>query len=163
MSTAQIIEIRSVDEFHSIIRSDVITLVHFYGTVSCSDCQFTLEEFRRLAIRNYGGPAVFAQANLNNTLPLARDYFQINVLPTFLFFIKGRVLDRVDGPNTNRVRELLYKYVSRPAYLELEVERYGKQEVDINAKDCHDGMRQGAGAYRKDRYLPVYYGRGRDA
>ncbi|GHT34574.1 thioredoxin [Planctomycetales bacterium] len=81
-------------DFQTVIQSETPALVDFWSP-SCGPCRMLLPVLEELAEEN-DGDAVIAKINAAG-FPQIASHFGVDMLPTLLFFHKGRVVERMTG------------------------------------------------------------------
>lgn len=86
-------------------KNDMIVLDFFDECSHCSDLNDKLDEFSDI----YEAQNIrFYKVNIEEDRELAEDY-KVSSIPTTLFFKKGKVFDKVVGPEPNEIKKVLDK------------------------------------------------------
>uniref|UniRef100_A0A0K2U3Z3 Monothiol glutaredoxinS17like [Cucumis sativus] n=1 Tax=Lepeophtheirus salmonis TaxID=72036 RepID=A0A0K2U3Z3_LEPSM len=92
-------DIKSADEFRQIIKEDQITLVHFWvpWAKECPVMNEALEELAKVEQE-----AAIYRLHAEDVLDIPSEY-KVTAVPTFIFYSKGQVLERIDGAYSIKV------------------------------------------------------------
>ena len=96
-------EIKDLAQFQALVAVDCVTLVDFYATW-CPPCKAIAPYVVQLAKEN---PHVqFIKVNVDHAREIAEEY-EINAMPTFIFFRTGTQRVRFAGANKKRLDDTL--------------------------------------------------------
>jgi thioredoxin 1 len=99
------IELDTEDDFNDFIRENRIALIDFFAEW-CGPCKKIAPYLEQLS-EEYKNVA-FGKVNCDATPELCSEY-SIKSLPTFLFFVDGKIVNTVIGAK----REEIYKFLSK--------------------------------------------------
>ena len=107
METNKVVEIKSSDDFYSILKA----LPNKYFVVDfnadwCGPCQRIKSDFHELAHNN---PHIgFLSVNIDNVSEVGEDY-EITALPTFLVLMRQEIQEKVVGADIKKLTEVVNK------------------------------------------------------
>ena len=100
--------ISSESQFQSFVDKDSLTVVDFYADW-CGPCKAIAPEYEKLSLLH---PQVsFLKVNVDSLASISSKY-SVHAMPTFLFFRKGSVIDKVVGADINKVKQLVSLHAS---------------------------------------------------
>ncbi|EDK45941.1 conserved hypothetical protein [Lodderomyces elongisporus NRRL YB-4239] len=99
--------ISSKQQFTSALQnsSDMIVLDFFDDCTHCTDMNDKLDEYSSL-YENQSKKVKFYKCNIEKDMELASDY-SVNLIPTTLFFKKGKLIDKVVGPDPSSIKSVI--------------------------------------------------------
>jgi len=100
-----LIEISSEEEFQTLLKHPGLVVVHFHADWA-AECQPMNEVLSLLVNDNELKDATFAKIEAER-LPKVSMKHNISAVPTFLFFIGGKITDRLDGANASKLTQLV--------------------------------------------------------
>ncbi|KAG5930825.1 hypothetical protein E4U53_002108 [Claviceps sorghi] len=105
------VTISSKEQFDNLLQSSKIVVADFYATW-CGPCQQIAPVFEALANALSRANAVtFVKVDTEENQALSEEY-QVAVLPTFILFQDGKVLQKVKGADPDQLRRIIQKLVT---------------------------------------------------
>ena len=105
-----IVQLESTKDFNDFISQKKLTLVNFYGEWS-EECRYFASDFDVLA-RDFGGMVQFGIVNAGQsreTHMISAEY-EIETFPTFIFYKKGLILDKIEGSDIRKLVIAIQEY-----------------------------------------------------
>ncbi|KAI6234490.1 Peptide-N(4)-(N-acetyl-beta-glucosaminyl)asparagine amidase [Aphelenchoides fujianensis] len=82
----------------------LVSVVHCLDCSGVDPCRAIAPAFQQLA--NYYSNVVFVKVNVDYCRATCQEH-QINAMPTFVFFVRGQEVERVQGANPDRLRQVI--------------------------------------------------------
>ena len=102
-----VIELTTNEQKDQLIRSNFIVCVDIYANW-CGPCKQTESAYSILAQRyNKQGHCMLVKENFQNNLT-----DDVNALPTYQFFVMGKLVEQVTGADLEAVEKILNKYMN---------------------------------------------------
>lgn len=98
-------EINTMPDFTAFIESHDLVIVDFYATW-CPPCKKIAPIFANLSLQNDYKDISFIKVNVDEGKDIAQKY-SVTAMPTFLYFKKGAVVDRVVGAKQKDIEDKL--------------------------------------------------------
>lgn len=98
-------ELTSQEEFHSLLRNPNLIVIHFYAEWA-TECQPMNEVLETLATEAELKGVMFAKIAAENFPQISIDK-KIAAVPTFLIFLSGKQIDRLDGANAAKLSQMV--------------------------------------------------------
>lgn len=101
--------VEKLEDFENLLKSNKMLAVDFFA-VWCGPCQFIGPVFAEQS-KNF--PEVkFIKVDVDKSEDISRKY-EIECMPTFIFFKDGNIFERMSGANQNKLINSLYKLVGK--------------------------------------------------
>ncbi|KAL9226265.1 hypothetical protein vseg_002097 [Gypsophila vaccaria] len=103
--------VHSIDEWKSFFelskKSDKLLVVDFHASW-CGPCQYMEPVFKAFSLKYEN--ADFVKIDVDELSEVASE-FAVDAMPTFVFFKKGKEIDRLVGANKGDLKEKIVKHV----------------------------------------------------
>lgn len=108
-SAAPCAEIKTREDKQRFLQENRVVCIDMYADW-CGPCKVVGPMFAKLAEKaNLPGKCILVKENIDNNI--SGEEADVTSIPTFLFYVEGRLVDKVVGGDMKKVEALLRQYV----------------------------------------------------